>query len=88
MLEMRGEVGNFGDSLRCNAFELRLFGDDLGILGIRCPVGDLGISGVANKEVFGTSLAVMESRSMRLARKMRCSGSPLDENLLCWCVRQ
>lgn len=65
VLEICGEVGNFGDSLRCNAFEVRLFGDDLGILGIRCPVGDLGISGVADEEVLGTSLAVGESRSMR-----------------------
>lgn len=65
VLEICGEVGNFGDTLRCNAFEVRLFGGDLGVLGIRCPVGDLGISGVANEEVWGTSLAVGESRSLR-----------------------
>ena len=65
VLEICGDVGNFGDPLRCNAFEVRLFGGDLGVLGIRCPVGDLGISGVANEEVWGTSLAVGESRSLR-----------------------
>ena len=65
VLGICGEVGDFGDSLCCNAFESQLFGDDLGIFGIRCPVGDLGISGVASEEVLGTSLAVGESRSMR-----------------------
>lgn len=40
VLEICGEVGNFGDSLCCNAFELLLFGDGLGILGIDCPAGD------------------------------------------------
>ena len=47
VLEICGEVGNFGDPLRCNAFEVRLFGGDLGVLGIRCPVGDLGIFGIS-----------------------------------------
>lgn len=58
VLEICGEVGDFGDSLCCNAFELWLFGNDLGILGIRCPAGDLSIFGVSNEEVLGTSWAV------------------------------
>lgn len=65
VLENCGEVGDFGNSLCCSAFGVFFVGNDLGIVGIDCPAGDLIISGVANEGVLGTSLAVGESRSMR-----------------------